>query len=554
MIQSLFVSNYAIIEELEIKFSSGLTTITGETGAGKSILLGALGLILGNRGDATVLKNKELKCVVEGIFKFKNSRLNDLLESNEIEADENLILRREINPNGKSRAFINDTPVSMQILKEAGDYLIDIHSQHENLDLNHNLYQLSVLDAYSASIPKLEKYQEEYKVFTSISKELEQLKLNSEKVLSELDFLKFQFNELDQAKLKEGELEELEKNLEILSHAEEIKSGLYSVYQIVSGDDSNVLNQLKETEAILSKLAKFYPHAESLKLRIESSIIELRDISSELEKLADKTEVDPIALEKVQERLNLIYSLLQKHRIKEMSELIRLRDDMDSQILELSRSEFRISDLEKELKISFQKVKDLADSLSQHRRKSIPSMEKTIIDLLVQLGIPNAQFKIDCQTLENPGMYGVDAVKFMFTANRKTELQDIAKIASGGELSRLMLSIKSIISSSLGLPTIIFDEIDTGVSGEIAYKVGKIMKEMSGTRQVFAITHLPQVASKGDQHLLVYKIEKPSGTITEIKQLEQNDRLVEIARMLSGEQTTEAAMANARELLKGVTG
>jgi DNA repair protein RecN (Recombination protein N) len=549
MIRSLSVINYAIIEELEIQFSGGLTTITGETGAGKSILIGALGLILGNRGDASVLKNKEMKCVVEGIFRFQNNKLTFLLETNDIEPDENIILRREISPNGKSRAFINDTPVSLQVLKEAGDFLIDIHSQHENLDLNHNLYQLGVLDAYSASSLMLEAYQQEYRKFTVLSKELEALKSESTRAGAELDFIKFQFQELDQAKLKEGETQELEQMLETLSHAEEIKTGLYSVYQAVSGDENNAVNLLKEAENTLIRLEKFYPAAAILKQRINSSVIELRDISSEMERLADKTEVDPARLELVQERLNLLYSLMQKHRLGSLEELIQLRNQLDDRILELSSAEFRINDLEKELKIQSAKVSELAEKLSDHRNKSIPAMEKTIVELLVQLGIPNAQFKIRNQISEAPGLYGIDSVKFLFTANRKTDLQDIAKIASGGELSRLMLSIKSIISGSLGLPTIIFDEIDTGVSGEIAYRVGKIMKEMSVERQVFAITHLPQVAAKGDHHFLVYKDEKESGTRTEIRQLNNNDRLVEIARMLSGEQTTDAALANARELL-----
>jgi DNA repair protein RecN (Recombination protein N) len=549
MIRSLSVSNYALIEELEIQFSGGLTTITGETGAGKSILLGALGLILGNRGDTGVLKNKELKCIVEGIFRFNNNKFTSFLQSNEIDPDDSVILRREISPNGKSRAFINDTPVSLQVLKEAGDFLIDIHSQHENLDLNHNLYQLGVLDAYSGSAGMLEAYQLEYRKFTAIAKELENLKSESEKARAELDFLNFQFNELDQSKLKDGESEDLEQQLETLSHAEEIKTGLFSVYQAISGDETNVVNLLKDTENTLVRLEKFYPTAATLRQRIASTVIELRDISSELEKLADKTEVDPATLEKIQERLNLLYSLVQKHRVKTVEELIRLRDDMDNRILDLSSSEFRIEELEKELVIRESGVKEIAHKLSLHRTGAIPSMETTIVELLVQLGIPNAQFKIQNLATEVPGLYGIDAVKFLFTANRKTEMQDIAKIASGGELSRLMLSIKSIVTGSLGLPTIIFDEIDTGVSGEIAYRVGKIMKEMSSGRQVFAITHLPQVAAKGDQHFLVYKDEKESGTRTEIRQLDKNDRLVEIARMLSGEQTTDAAMANARELL-----
>jgi DNA repair protein RecN (Recombination protein N) len=549
MIRSLSVSNYAIIEELEIHFSGGLTTITGETGAGKSILLGALGLILGNRGDASVLKNKELKCVVEGTFEFQDLKILTFLETNEIEPDPLIILRREISPNGKSRAFINDTPVSLLIMKEAGGFLIDIHSQHENLDLNHNLYQLGVLDAYSVSTGMVEDYQQEYQKFTAITKELENLKSASHKAHAELDFLQFQFTELDQAKIKTGEMEALQQQLELLSHAEEIKTGLYSVYKSISGEETNVVHQLKETENTLSRLEKFYHPAAALRQRINSSVIELRDISSEMERLSDKTEADPATLLIVQERLNFLYSLLQKHRVNGIEELVKLRDEMDNRILALSSVEFRISDLEKVLKIMEVQVLELAGKLSAHRNKAIPSMETTIVELLVQLGIPNARFKIDHQLFENPGLYGIDSVKFLFTANRKTDLQDIAKIASGGELSRLMLSIKSIISGSLGLPTIIFDEIDSGVSGEIAYRVGKIMKQMSADRQVFAITHLPQVASKGDHHFLVYKDEKESGTRTETRKLTKHDRLVEIARMLSGEQTTEAALANAKELL-----
>jgi len=549
MIRSLSVSNYAIIEELEIHFSSGLTTITGETGAGKSILLGALGLILGNRGDSAILKNKNLKCVVEGIFEFQSRKLVSLLETNEIDPDVSIILRREVSPNGKSRAFINDSPVSLQTLKEAGDILIDIHSQHENLDLNHNLYQLGVLDAYSASTALLENYQQEYRKFIAISKELESLKAESQKARTELDFLQFQFTELNQAKIRAGEMEELEQQLELLSHAEEIKTGLYTVHQVISGDETNVVNLLKETENTLLKLEKFYPAAGALRQRINSAVIELRDISTEMERLAEKTEVDPASLDIVHERLNLLYSLLQKHRVKNLNELINIREEMDNRILTLSSAEYRISSLEQEMKTQKTLIKDLAGVLSVRREKAITSIEKTIVEILVQLGIPNARFKIQNQTSSDPGLYGIDSVKFLFTANRKTDLQDISRIASGGELSRLMLSIKSIISGSLELPTIIFDEIDSGVSGEIAYRVGKIMKEMSADRQVFAITHLPQVAAKGDQHFLVYKDEKVSGTITEIKELNKNERLAEIARMLSGEQTTDAAMANARELL-----
>jgi len=549
MIRSLSVSNYALIQKLEIDFSQGLTTITGETGAGKSILMGALSLILGNRADTSALKDKDQKCLVEGVFVSHSQGLKKILAENNIDEEDQIILRREISPNGKSRSFINDTPVSLQFLKDIGSLLVDIHSQHENLNLNSNLYQLEVVDIYADNIQLLTRYQEEFNKYIAIEKELTELKDNSLKLKNELDFLSFQFNELDQAKLKEDEQDALEAELKILTHAEEIKSGLYTVWQAITGEEVNSTGLLKNAEQVLVRLEKFHAPSASLRQRLEALLIEIKDIALETETLSEKIDIDSGRLEFVQDRLNLLYSLQQKHRVKNTTELIWKREDLAQKINILNSTEFRIGDLEKEKAELYKKIIELASTISADREKVIPAIQKKVVFMLVQLGIPHARFEIKNSHSPIPGLNGIDNIRFLFTANRKTELQDISRVASGGELSRLMLSIKSLISGKRELPTIIFDEIDSGVSGEIAFRVGKIMKEMAGDRQVFTITHLPQVASKGDHHFLVFKNEKASGTSTEIKLLNKEERLAEIAKMLSGEQTTEAAIANARELL-----
>jgi len=549
MLHSLLVNNYALINELEINFGKGLTTITGETGAGKSILLGALSLILGARADTQVLKDKEQKCIVEGIINHTDEQIRRILKENDIEDDYHLILRREISPNGKSRAFVNDTPVNLPILRSIGIKLIDIHSQHENLDLNSNLYQLKVVDAFAGSMDYLDMYQVNYGAYKQVLSELENLKQNADKNRAELDYLTYQLRELEEAGLNEYDLEELESEAEILRHAEEIKLALYTTFLNISGEDLNAMSVLKQAESELTKIAHFHKPSKDLQARISSMMIELKDIAADAESMSEKIEVDPARLRLVEDRISLIYSLMQKHRVDSVNELILLGNRMKETIYDLTSKEFRMEDLEKELSGLKVKIKSQAEILSDKRVKSFHALEKEITEILNQLGMPNARFKIHNEISADPGETGYDNIRFHFTANRKTELQDIAKIASGGELSRLMLSIKHIISGSLGLPSIIFDEIDTGVSGETAFRVGSIMRQMSDDRQVFVITHLPQVAALGDVHYLVYKNETESGTSTGIRMLSKEERIMEIAKMLSGEKITEASIQNAKELL-----
>ncbi len=550
MLKSLNISNYAIIRDLKIDFDKGLSTVTGETGAGKSILLGALSLILGQRADTSVLMNKQQKCIVEGLFSFPDGKMHSFFVENDLDIDDEILIRREINSSGKSRAFVNDTPVNLQVLKTIGELLVDIHSQHESLHLNHYLYQLNVLDAFAGLEKEAEQYYLSWKKFRDHRHEYEQMKARLSEQKKEIDFLRFQFNELEEAKISKGETAELESEIEILTHAEEIKSGLFNAWQNLSGaEELNALALLKKAENQLQRLKEFHNASGELFKRLESAVIELKDIATEAELLAEKVDHDPGRLITVEDRLNLIYSLQQKHSLQDADDLPGMKDELEQKINEIDSSDEKLVELEKELEKQGADLMKKAEGLSLERQKAIPELEAGIEKLLFQLGIPNAQFKIQNQQLSNPGEHGIDQIRFLFTANKKSEVQEISKIASGGEISRLMLSIKSIISDSLGLPTIIFDEIDTGVSGEIAHKVAIIMKEMAIHRQVITITHLPQVASRGDSHYLVYKTDDEESSSTSIRKLHHDDRLIEIAKMLSGEQTTEAALANARELM-----
>ena len=552
MLRSLLISNYAIISELEMDFGPGLTTITGETGAGKSILLGALSLILGQRADISVLQDKNNKCIVEGLFDTPGKSVQNILSENGLDTDHQLLLRREISPTGKSRAFVNDTPVNLSILKDIGSFLVDIHSQHENLDLNNKLYQLSVVDAFASLSSELKEYQALWGHYETTKKELRGLRDMASKNKSELEFLDYQFHELEEARLVPGEDNELEEELQVLSHSEEIKAGLFTVWQKLSGEEMNTNSLLKEAELQLARIMEFYGTSVALHERIQSVLIELRDIAAEVEERGEGVELDPVRLEFVKDRLDLIFKLQQKHKLDSVEKLINFKNELDERISLLSSSEFKINELDKEVQHAYLKMSQKAGLLSKRREEKFPAIEKRITELLVQLGIPNVRFNIENSIAEYPGEYGTDNISFLFTANKSVDPQEISKIASGGELSRLILSIKYIISHSTGLPTIIFDEIDTGVSGEIAHKVAGIMKEMSTDHQVFAITHLPQVASGGDQHLLVYKHELEGRTTTSLRSLNREERLSEIAKMLSGKKTTEAAMANAREMLDGI--
>ena len=550
MIQSLSIENYAIINHLEINFNRGLSIITGETGAGKSILLGALSLILGKRADTTILKDKTIKCVVEGTFDIRDYGFQNFFIVNDIDYEDFTILRREIAPNGKSRAFINDTPVNLNILSETGIRFIDIHSQHQNLDLGNSQFQLKVIDSYSRSGELLKKYQEVYSFYKKLLKEYHELQEKSQQSQADSDYFLFQYEQLNAAKLKNSEQDELEQELETLNHAEEIKNNLDNSSALLAGNENSILSQLKDVNSLINKIIKFFPGISDYVKRLESAYIELKDIGNEVELLKEKVELDPKKLEYINERLDLIYSLQQKHKVNNVKDLLEIKESLKQKIDEVSSYESRLEELKKKTDDWENRLNDLAQKLSVRRQESLKKIEKEITVLLVDLGIPNGRFEIQHETGRDYTINGIDRVQFLFSANKNIELQEISKIASGGELSRLMLSIKSLLSDTTGLPTIIFDEIDMGVSGEIADKVGNIIKRMSAGMQIINITHLPQVACKGDFHYLVYKSDEGESTTAHIKLLSNEERHIEVARMLSGEELTEAAMQNARELLK----
>lgn len=551
MLSSLHIQNYAIIRKLEIDFRDGLSTLTGETGAGKSILLGALSLILGQRADSGVLQDKSRKCVIEGQFNEADDQILRLLKENELDCDLPLILRREIAASGKSRAFVNDTPVNLILLKEIGTFLVDIHSQHENLDLSRQKYQMDVIDAYGNHSGMRNDYQEKYREYRTLKEELNQLDNQRRESLSRLDFVRFQLEELENAKLVKGEFIDIETEIVSLQHSEEIKSGLFQLWDEIDGAEGNVISRLRVVLSGLEKISKYHPASEELTERMESLLIELKDISGEAELLGEKIEHDPGRLQFLEERLNLLNGLFQKHHVKDEKELLDLRNSFSDEIASLETMEFKMDDLRKTIEGLEDELSVMAGKLSDKRKKASEEFTGEIVVLLQQLGIPNAKFAVSVEAVGELSETGQDKVIFLFAANKNSELQELNKVASGGEMSRLMLSIKSVISYSLGLPTIIFDEIDTGVSGEIAHRIGNLMKEMSAYRQVLAVTHLPQVAACGKQHYFVFKEDGSSGTETRLKKLEADERIVEIAKMLSGEATTDAAIENARDLLHG---
>lgn len=549
MLCNLVVENYALISHLEIEFKRGLTIITGETGAGKSILLGALSLILGKRADISVLLNKEKKCLVEGTFDITHYGLKDFFNEKGIDYDNLSVIRREIAATGKSRAFINDTPVNLELLTELGNKLIDIHSQHQNLNLSDSIFQMNVIDSYARNQELLDTYRLQYTVYKNLQKQFRQMTDEAGQAKSELDYLQFQFTQLHDAQLREGEQEELESELEELAHAEEIKTGLSTASSLLQGDEQSVLQQLKDCSAALSRIQKYLHEKENLASRIDSVYIEIKDIAGVTEVLNNKLTHDPTRMVQVSERLNLIYTLEKKHRVTSLSELIALRDHLKVKVDEINSYDFNLGEVEKKLKDAEVALTKLSDKLNAQRNKALKPFEAKITDLLREVGIPNAGFSIRLAKADEFNPFGSDKIQFLFSANRNTNLQDIARVASGGEISRLMLCIKSLISDSSGMPTIIFDEIDTGVSGEIAERVGNIIHRMAEGMQIINITHLPQVASKGENHFLVYKSEENNSTVTRMKLLTPQERHLEIAKMLSGEEVTHAALENARALL-----
>jgi DNA repair protein RecN (Recombination protein N) len=550
MLVKLTVHNYALIRELDLSLENGLTIITGETGAGKSILLGALSLILGSRADSTILLDKSEKCVVEGTFKIEEYDLEDFFIKNDLDFESNAILRREINPAGKSRAFINDTPVTINLMKELGERLIDIHSQHQVLMLNDNAFQLNIIDSLAGTGQLRNKYRNAFNDFRKLQKEYNELKDKSDRNKSDLEYYQFHLSQLDEAKLRKGEQEELEKEQELLEHAEEIKQALTNVSELFSGDNNSLLAMLREAKTIIGKIDPFLPAELDISLRINSVLIELDDLANEIEKLERDTEADPVRLEKINNRLDNLYSLIQKHRLKNLDELILKKTEIENTIKSIVTGDERLSELSALLKSSSDSLTTSGREISEKRRSTLPEIESKITDLLKQLGMPNARFGILLSGTKDFTSSGVDIADFLFSANKQTEPENIARIASGGELSRVMLSLKSLLTRSKNLPTIIFDEIDSGVSGEVADKVGQILSAMGKYMQVVNITHLPQVASRGTVHYHVYKEDIGDSTITRIKLLSPGERIREVARLLSGSEVTETAIKNAKELIK----
>lgn len=551
MIQRLFIRNYALIDSLEIDFRPGFTVLTGETGAGKSIILGALSLILGQRADSKAIKDAAQKTVIEGTFDVSAYEMRSFFEENDLDYEPSgiCILRRELSPAGKSRAFVNDTPVSLTVLKELGEQLIDIHSQHQNLLLGDNRFQLRMIDIWAGDESLLSQYRTEYKRYCDLRDSLDRLRRASEENRKEEDYLRFQYDQLCEARLQPGEQSLLEDEQEMLTHAGEIKNALYSVAQYLGGDEGGALLQMKECQSVLRSLLRIYPAVEPLSERIESAYIEMKDILGEIEDRQETVSVDPIRLQEVESRLDLIYGLQQKHHVSTIDELLSLQADLQQQLEAIDHSDEQITELQRKLSEQEKSLHTLAERLSAARHEASVGFTEKLIERARPLGMPHLRFEVEWKSKEGFDADGTESVRYLFSANKNRPMESVADIASGGEISRLMLTIKSLAADAAALPTIIFDEIDTGVSGEIADKMGEIMAGMAHYMQVVAITHLPQVASRGEYHYRIYKNDEGETTQTCIEPLDNTRRAEEIARMLSGTQLTEAALKNARELL-----
>jgi len=550
MLKSLHILNYALISELDIDFESGFSVITGETGAGKSIILGALSLILGQRADSKSIKIDADKCVIEAEFDISNyTHLNDFFRQNDLDNEGNqCIIRRELTSSGKSRAFINDSPVSLNIVRDLSIQLIDIHSQHENLLLSNSSYQLDVVDTIAQNATLLNSYKQTFSEWRNLQSELKILQKTAEKQSSDIDYIQFQYNQLADSKLIPNEMEDLEFEQDTLSHAEEIKLELQKASQLL-GEEHMSLPLLKECILALSHIKSYIPTGESWHERLQSAYIELKDISSEISSFEERVEFNPARLTEVESRISEIFSLLKKYKVITVAELIELKESFEKQLERIDSFDEEIAALKTSIDKVAAQLKELSEQLTQSRLKACKPIETYLVEQLTKLGMPNIQFQVSISTLNEFTELGVDEIQFMFSANKNRLVQPVTQIASGGEISRLMLSIKSLVANKAELPTIIFDEIDTGVSGEIAHRMGEIMKGMSADMQVITITHLPQIAAKGNQHYKVYKDESGAQTQTHIQQLNSNERLVELAQMLSGKNVTDAAMQNARELL-----
>lgn len=549
MLKSLSVENYALIEKTEINWHRGFSVITGETGSGKSILLGALGLIQGARADVKTLKDTERKCVVEAEFDVSAYHLQFFFEDNELDYDDVCLIRREVAPNGKSRAFVNDTPVQLTLLRELTGHLIDIHSQHETLLLNEDSFQMHVLDSLSDTRSLLSEYSVLFHQYQSTKKQLNDLIQKLEEQNANRDYLEFQLKQLDEANFSSDEQSELEAESEYLSHTTELKESLSKAQWLLSDKEENVCSALKEMTDSIASVSSIYSDLNSMRERLNSSLIELKDLAREVEQRLADVSVDPQRLEYITARLDLIYTLEKKHKVDNLHDLLDVQRSFKDQLSNLDNSADQIESLRIEIKNIEQQLELLAKKISEKRVSSKPSMEESVCAILRDLGILNAKFEVRIEPMDTFSALGKDAVTFLFSANKNAALQPISSVASGGELSRLMLALKSILSQTEKLPTIILDEIDTGVSGEVADRMGKLMKSMGEYMQVISITHLPQISSKGTTHYKVYKEDNEVTTVSHIKELEGEERILEIAQMLSGSNPSEAAMNNAKELL-----
>ena len=551
MLKQLYIKNFTLIDELNIQMHPGFSVITGETGAGKSIILGAIGLLLGNRADSKSIKAGRDRCVIEAHFDLSKYDMQQFFTDNDIDEDlSDTIIRRELTAAGKSRAFINDTPVSLTKMRELGEQLVDIHSQHQNLLLQKEDFQLNVVDIIAQDEKQRKNYEAAYNQYKQANQKLNALKAEIEKNRENEDFLRFQFKELDEAQLQNGEQEELEQEYEMLSHSEDIKTALYQADNHLSGDDGNIIERLKQASEQLANIKDVYPEVTELLERIDSSYIELKDIAQEINGLTDHVEFDPARLETINERLDKLNSLQQKFHVRDLGELIETYHQLKEQLSHIDHSDEDVEALEQEVIQLLEKAQKQAKELTAIRTKAAKKVEEEMKQRLIPLGIPNVRFSISLT--EKPLSHdGGDKVSFLFSANKSTPLQPVTQVASGGEIARVMLSLKAMISGAVKLPTIIFDEIDTGVSGKIAEKMAQIMVEMGNhERQVLSITHLPQIAAMGSHHYKVSKEETHEGTISRMTELSQQERVQEIAQMLSGSDVSEAALANAKELLR----
>ncbi|MEP0265569.1 DNA repair protein RecN [Dokdonia sp.] len=549
MLTSLSIKNYALIEEAQLNLKDGFTVITGETGAGKSILLGALGLITGKRADSSSAGDMTAKCIIEGVFDIAAYQLVTFFKRHDLDYEEATIIRREILPSGKSRAFINDTPVTLAQLHALGERLVDIHSQHKTLDVLENEYQFEVLDTFANALPLRKTYAKHYTAWKDKQALLTQIQEKKQRAQLEFDYQSFLFNELDEAKLIEGEFEQLETQLKTLSHAEEIQESLATAQQKLAQDELGIIDQLSEARNALSKISSFGEGYEAIYNRLHSVFLELDDLTQELSDLADGVDADPLTLEKTNNRIQLLYNLMKKHQVDSVSELIAIRERLDAELYAVQNVDDQIAKMEEEIAFAKAESQKIATQLREKRTKTIPKLKASIEKILIELGMANAQFQVELVPVNELTAKGIDALSFLFSANKGMDVKPLGKGASGGELSRVMLAIKAVLSRHKKLPTLIFDEIDTGVSGDVAVKMGGILKDMGNTMQLISITHLPQIAGQGASHFKVFKTDEGEKTKTKIHTLSEDDRIIEIAAMLGGNSQTTAALEHAKNLL-----